>query len=275
MRRIAPWVLAASLVPTLADLSSGAGPAPRIAAHRGGAHLWPENSLLAFRNALALGADLLELDVHLSADGEVIVLHDPTLARTTTGRGAVRDLRLADLAPLRLLARDGSVTEEPVPTLAQLLDLLRPARAELLLEIKVDDRKQRYPGIEEKVLALLRERDLGARTFVMAFESPTIERVRQLDSTIRTVLLVGRGRVERARAGAGEVVRWTREVGATALGIDHRVLDADVMAAARRAGLTVATWTVNDQADIRRVIGLGVDIVISDRPDLARQLSGR
>ena len=275
MRRIAPWLLAASLLPTFTDLGSGAGPGPRIAAHRGGALLWPENSLLAFRNALALGADLLELDVHLSADGEVIVLHDPTLARTTTGRGAVRDLRLADLAPFRLRARAGGVTEEPVPTLAQLLDLLRPAPAELLLEIKIDDRNWRYPGIEEKVLALLRERGLVDRTFVMAFESPTIERVRQLDSTIRTVLLVERRRVERARAAAEEIVRWTREAGATALGIDHRALDADVMVAARRGGLMVAVWTVNEAADIRRVIGLGVDIVISDRPDLARQLSGR
>jgi glycerophosphoryl diester phosphodiesterase len=187
----------------------------------------------------------------------------------------VREQRLADLAPLRLRARDGTVTAEPVPTLGQVLDLLAPSRAELLLEVKVDDRKHRYPGIEGKVLAALRERGLAARTFVMAFEAPTVARVRELDADIRTVLLVARGQVEPSRTSAEEVARWVRDVKATALGIDYRRLDAPVVAAARRAGLTVATWTVNAEADIRQVIGLGVDIVISDRPDLALRLSGR
>jgi glycerophosphoryl diester phosphodiesterase len=162
-----------------------------------------------------------------------------------------------------------------VPTLGQVLDLLAPSRAELLLEVKVDDRKHRYAGIEEKILTTLRDRGLAARTFVMAFEAPTVARVRQLDPNIRTVLLVARGQVERSRTSADAVVRWVREAKATALGIDHRALDAHVVATARRAGLTVATWTVNAEADIRHVISLGVDIVISDRPDLALRLGGR
>ena len=99
-------------------VSAAAGPGVQVAAHRGGALLWPENSLLAFRNALALGTDLLELDVHLTADGELVVIHDPTLERTSTGTGAVGGARLADLAGTRLRARDGAVTDEPVPTLA-------------------------------------------------------------------------------------------------------------------------------------------------------------
>src|SRR5215475_2485207 len=107
---------------------------PRVAAHRGGALLWPENSLRAFRGALGLGADFLETDVHLSADGEVMVIHDPTLERTTTGRGAVRENRLGDLGRVRLKAADGAVTDEPVPTLGALLDLLKPGRSSLLLE---------------------------------------------------------------------------------------------------------------------------------------------
>lgn len=275
MRRTSRWLLIAVLLAALTASLSGAGPATRIAAHRGGALLWPENSLLAFRNALALGADLLETDVHLTADGGVVVLHDPTLDRTTTGRGPVRNLQLADVALLRLKARAGSVTEEPVPTLAQLLDLLASGQAELLLEIKVDDRRQHYPGIEEKVLGQLRDRGLTSRTLVMAFEAATIERLRQLDSTIRTVLLVGRGRVERARMAADDVIRWTREAGATAIGIDYRVLDARVLVAARRAGLTIATWTVNEERDLRGILDLGVDIVISDRPDVALRLRGR
>lgn len=256
-------------------VSAAAGPPVQVAAHRGGALLWPENSLLAFRNALALGADLLELDVHLSRDGEVVVIHDPTLERTSTGAGAVAAAGRADLAAARLRGRDGAVTDEPVPTLAQVLDLLGPSRAELLLEIKVDPARQPYPGIEASTLALVRARGLRARTVVMAFEPETLRRVRALDPEIRTTLLVSRGRVERERAGASTVTGWATAVGATSLGIDHRVLDAALVAAARQAGLQLAAWTVNTEPDLRRVLDLGVDIVISDQPDLALRLAGR
>ncbi len=251
---------------------AAAGAGPRIAAHRGGALLWLENSLDAYRQALALDVDYVETDVHLTADGEVVVLHDATLDRTTSGAGAVGAARTGDLRRLQLRARDGSLSHEPIPTLGELLDLVRPSRAELLLEIKVDHRDRRYPGIEENVLALLRERSLAARTIVMAFEAPTIERVRQLDPTIRTALLVERRRGARA---PDDVVQQAQAAGATVLGIDRRLLNAAVMTAARRAGVRVAAWTVNDEADLRRVIGLGVDIVISDRPDLALRLAGR
>src|SRR5262249_33847703 len=97
-------------------LAQGAA-ASLIAAHRGGALLWPENSLLAFRNAIDMGADFVEFDVHLSRDGEVIVIHDPTLDRTTTGVGPVRERTLAELKSLRLKDRAGTITAEPIPTL--------------------------------------------------------------------------------------------------------------------------------------------------------------
>jgi glycerophosphoryl diester phosphodiesterase len=277
MRSAGPLLLAvlALALTSVAGAAAVAGRQPLVAAHRGGAALWSENSLEAFRNALALGVDFLETDVHLTADGTVILLHDPTLERTTTGAGAVRTSVAADLARLRLRTGDGRATDEPVPTLVQLLELLKPARAELLLEIKVDDRGQRYPGIEEKTLALLRERELAGRTLIMAFERDTIARIRTLDPAMRTVLLIGRGQVQRERVWPAESVKWAVGLGATAVGFNHRLIDADVVAACRKARLRLAAWTVNEEADIRRVIGLGADIVISDRPDLARRLAGR
>jgi glycerophosphoryl diester phosphodiesterase len=99
--------------------------------------------------------------------------------------------------------------------------------------------------------------------------------VRALDAGIRTTMLVSRSRVERERATPATVVGWATEVGATSLGIDHRVVDAPLVAAARQAGLRLAAWTVNTESDIRRVLDLGVDIVISDQPDLALRLAGR
>jgi glycerophosphoryl diester phosphodiesterase len=248
---------------------------PLVVAHRGGALLWPENSLLAFRNALALGADFLETDVHLTADGELVVLHDPTLERTTTGRGAVRAMSLASLADVRLKAADGAVTGERIPRLTELLDLLAPSTARLLLEIKVDAGREAYPQIEEKALALVKARGLLDRVVVMAFEDATLRRVRALEPGVRTTLLVDRGRVNEARVRAKEAVRWATDAGATDLGIDHRLVDAGVVTAARAAGLRVAAWTVNEEAAIRRMLDLGVDLVISDRPDLVVRLRGR
>jgi glycerophosphoryl diester phosphodiesterase len=271
------FVLLAVLAVALSGVvggSAASGRRPLVAAHRGGAALWPENSLRAFRSALALGVDYLETDIHLTADGSVVLLHDPTLERTTTGSGAVRASTTTDLARLRLKAGDGSVTDEPVPTLVQLLEVLKPTSAGLLLEIKVDDRAQRYPEIEEKVLALLRERELAGRVLIMAFERETIGRMRALDAGMRTVLLIGRGQVQRERVWPAESVRWAVGLGTTAVGFNHRLIDADVVAACRQAGLLLAAWTVNAEADIRRVIDLGADIVISDRPDLARRLAG-
>jgi glycerophosphoryl diester phosphodiesterase len=248
---------------------------PLFAAHRGGALLWPENSLLAYRNALALGADFLETDIHLTADDEMVVIHDPTLERTTTGRGAVRAATRASLADVRLKAADGTVTAERLPTLADLLDLLGPSTARLLLEIKVDTAREAYPGIEDRALALVKARGLMDRVVVMAFEDATVRRVRALEPGVRTTLLVGRGRVERAHVLPKEAVRWATESGATDLGIDYRLVDAEVVTAARAAGLRVGVWTVNDEAAIQRMLDLGVDLVISDRPDVVKRLLGR
>src|SRR6185503_16517189 len=142
--------------------------APLFAAHRGGAALWPENSLLAFRNALALGADYLEMDVHLSRDGEVMVMHDPTLDRTSTGSGPVRAL-----------------TEEPVPTLERVVALAAAAKRQMLVEIKTDEQRRRYPGIEEKVLAILDRHRFAPSAIVMSFEGDTWRRVRQLRPDVR------------------------------------------------------------------------------------------
>jgi glycerophosphoryl diester phosphodiesterase len=109
----------------------------------------------------------------------------------------------------------------------------------------------------------------------MAFEAETIRRIRALQPSIRTAFLVGKGRLDREGVPAREAARWTRELGATQLGIDHRALTADVVEAARAAGLEVGAWTVNDEPDMRAAIAAAVTLITSDRPDLALRLLGR
>ncbi len=276
MRRLAGVAVAsAALALSCHATAQSASLAPLVAAHRGGAALGPENSVLAFRQALALGVDALELDVHLSADGEVVVLHDATLDRTTTGRGPVREATSAALASLRLRTRDGHVTDERIPTLAQVLDLAAPARVAILPEIKVAADGRPYPGIEEKVLGLIGTRGLLARATVQAFAPETIRRVRALAPGVRTMLLVGRARMNHERVAPAMAVQWALDSGATDLGIDHRLVDRSVVDAARKASVRLAVWTVNDETDMRRMIELGVDVIMSDRPDLLRRVVGR
>jgi glycerophosphoryl diester phosphodiesterase len=261
--------------------------APRYVVHRGGAALWPENSLLAFRNALTLGARLLELDVHLTADGEVAVIHDATLDRTTDGSGPVAAHTAAYLKSLRLRGPDGVLTEEWVPTLGEVLALAAPTGVMLLIEIKTPgpavgyERRgprvlavpgPRYAGLEKKVIEALTAVGMARRAFVMAFNPAVLEEVRSLAPAQPTALLVDRHHLDSAGVPAAETVAWASGAGASFLGLHHTLCDASVVEAARAAGVAVGVFTVNDEAAMRRLAEMGVDVIISDRPDLVARL---
>lgn len=273
-----PLLLALGLVAVCAVVGSVTAAAqsmiaPLFAAHRGGALLWAENSLLAFRNALALGADFLELDVHLTRDGEVVVIHDATLERTTTGSGPVRERTLAELGAVRLKDRDGAVLEEGIPTLDQVVALAAAGKRQILLEIKTDERRRRYPEIEEKVFAVLDRHHFTSFTVVMAFEAATWRRLRQLRPDARAAALYS-ARMLRAADVTAEL-EALRQAGVGFVGLDQALVNADVARQVRLAGLTLGVWTVNQREAIARFIDQGVGVVITDRPDLAKELLGR
>lgn len=246
----------------------------RIAAHRGGAALWPENSLLAFQSAIALGSDLLELDVHLTRDRTIAVIHDAALERTTDGTGPVASATAPDLRRLRLRGPDGTLTAEHVPSFEEVLATAAAATAPvgLLVEVKGPSTGVRYDGLEELILAALARAGLQARATIMAFNPDVIARLKSLAPRARTTFLVSRGAVERAGARPEQTVDWAAAAGVTDLGVEHTLADERLVAAARAANLTLGVWTVNDRAAIRRMLELGVDIITSDRPDLAKRL---
>jgi glycerophosphoryl diester phosphodiesterase len=246
-----------------------------LAAHRGGARLWPENSLLAFRNAIGLGADFVEFDVHLSKDGQVVVIHDPTLERTTTGAGAVKDRTLAELKTLRLKDRGGKVTEEAIPTLAELVGLVAPTPLRLLLEIKVAADRRRYPGIEEKVLGILDSRGMAARTIVMAFQEETVRRIRALRPEVSVGGLYEKRDLAEMRSTVEQEIERLRNAGARFIGLHQGLVTAEVVEQVGQAGFLLGVWTVNDAPAMKRFIEMGVGILITDRPDVAKELLGR
>jgi glycerophosphoryl diester phosphodiesterase len=264
----------------------------RLAAHRGGARLWPENSLRAFRESLALGVDLLELDVHLTADGQVVVIHDATLDRTTDGHGAVGERGAAELVRVRLRGPDGVVTDERLPTFQEVLAVVAPSRAGLLVEVKgpvagvnviyerIDGEARitpgpAYAGLVPKTLAALRQASMLGRVNVMGFSPDVVTETRALEPSVPTTFLVAAAHVRNMDALPEAAIAWAARLGATDLGIQHTLASPGVLAAARAAGLRIGVWTVNDEEAMRHVIALGVDVLTTDRPDLARRVLGR
>ncbi|HEX3177271.1 MAG TPA: glycerophosphodiester phosphodiesterase [Methylomirabilota bacterium] len=265
----------------------------RLAAHRGGALLWPENSLRAFRESIALGADLLELDLRLSADGRVVVVHDLTLERVSDAQGSVGERTAAELARVRLRAPDGTLSDEGIPTLEQVLELVAPSGTGLLLEVKgptprdnvLFERVERgevritpgpqYPGLVESTVAAVRAAGMLDRVNVMGFNPDAVRQARALRPPVAATFLVAAGHVTLVEAQPVDAVAWAAGLGATDVGLEHTLASAPVVAAAHAAGLRVGVWTVNAEADMGRMLDLGVDVLTTDRPDLARRVLGR
>jgi glycerophosphoryl diester phosphodiesterase len=237
-----------------------------IASHRGGAFLWPENSILAFRNALALPAEQLELDVHLSADGEPAVMHDHTLDRTTDGGGPVGALSMAELRRVRLRGTGG----EGVPSLAEAAALVRDAGKVLRLEIKADGEGRPYPGVVPACLSVLDGLGMRGRTVLMSFQPATVAEAAAAGGFRRTVLLLEsrpwRGMTAAAAAGLA------RACGADEVGLHIRELDQAAVAFLRAAGFGVGAWGANHERSIRVGFDLGLDAIATDDPPLALRL---
>lgn len=237
---------------------------PQVIAHRGASAQAPENTLAAFRRALDLGVDAVEFDVHLSADGEPVVLHDPVVDRTTDGQGLVRDLPLAVLRRLDAGRWFGEAfAGERIPTLAEALDLLRGVRA--IVEIK--NGPVAYPGIAARAVAVARAVGHPAVTF-SSFDHPVLLEVRRADPTADTAaLFMGRPVDPGALAAAAAACR---------LHAHWAWVTPEFVREAHAAGLTVEVWTVDEPAAIAHVLPLGVDGIMSNYPDrLQAVLAGR
>ena len=235
-------------------------------AHRGGSALRPENTLLAFDHAVSLGVDGLECDVQLSRDGEVVVMHDPTVQRTTDGAGAVKDLTADELARLDAAARFGSYRGHGigVPTLRSVLK--RYAGLPLVIEIKSDQ-----PEVADRVLEVIREAHAEDRVILAGFSHAVVAHVRRVAPHIPTS--GSRPEVQSALLRSW-LWRKPRLTGYRLLQVPFRfrgrqVLTRAYVRAARRAGIPVHSWIVDQPEDLRAIIEWGVTGLISDRPDLA------
>jgi glycerophosphoryl diester phosphodiesterase len=253
---------------------------PLVYAHRGGAALRPENTIASFDNGLSLGADGLEFDVRLSRDGVVVVHHDATLERTTNGRGSLASCTADELAhvdagywftPADTRTKESDPPSHPyrgqghgVPRLQQVLS--RYPGVPLIIELKVND-----PELARRTIQEVRAANAVDRVAIGSFGWRVLRTVRALEPAIPT----GASREEVRLALYRSWVRWPlgkeayREFQVPERSGPTRVVSRNFIRHAHRVGLPVKVWTVNDPADMRRLLEWGVDALISDRPDLA------
>lgn len=245
---------------------------PLVIAHRGGAGLRPENTMAAFEHAVALGVDAVECDVHLSKDGEVVVIHDDTVDRTTDGRGAVSSFTAAELADLDAGSAFRDLDGRPsfrqqgiaIPRLEEVLCRL-PATP-VVLELK-----GRNPSIVDPVLEVIRRCGREADVVIGGFSQAVLAAVRTRASAIPTSASTAEVRSTLRRAWFRLAPRPT---GCRLFQLPlhyhgRRILRPSLARLLRQAGLPLHAWVIDDPAEMRMLLGWGVTGLITDRPDLA------
>jgi len=244
---------------------------PQLHAHRGGAGLAPENTLAAFRKAIELDVDAIEMDLHVTRDGQVVVMHDETLDRTTNGRGRVQDLTLEEVKRYDAGTKySPAFRGERIPTLREVISLVKSSgntQVRLNLELKFHPDRPGMPAdFEERALAVLRETGFVGRVGILSFYHPSLAKIKRLEPGIKTGVLVG------GRQAPTDPVALVRQYQADCYLPNFRLLTPETVATVHQAGISIITWTVNDEADMRRVIGLGMgrfpgDGIATDYPD--------
>ena len=230
-------------------------------AHRGASYHAPENTLSAFQLARDMGADGIELDVQLSHDGTAVVIHDATVDRTTDGFGAVADLTLAELKELDAGSWVSSdFAGERIPTLTEVFEAVGQ---DLLLNLELKVMVSEPTGLEEVVVSLIAHYGMKDRVLISSFNPLALQRVRRAHPHIPLALLYG------ASLPGAELERWVQDLQPlAALHPEHRLVNATHLAWAREHNCRVNTWTVDEPGEMRRLLALGVEGLITNRPDL-------
>ena len=241
-----------------------------IIGHRGGASIGPENTLACFRKGIEAGADMIEIDIHLTKDGEIVICHDQSIDRTTNGKGKIREMTFDEIRQYRAVDAQGNVTDQQLPSLDEVFQLFTDVRAKgnpckLLIEIKRTN--DIYQGIEERLLQKIS--DYGAKEWVVvqSFNDFALEIIHQLDPTIRLEKLF-----LFKLPGLPIIMDWFRFTRfsyekyhyVSSFNMNYLWLTRSFLNDIHRHGKEVKIWTLEGVKAPR----LDVDGIITNRPDL-------
>ena len=233
----------------------------KIWAHRGACADAPENTLPAFQLAFDQGADGVELDVQRTRDGVLVVCHDETIDRTSNGSGAISELTFDQLRRLDFSNGRNGYARVPIPTLAEVLDLVRGT--DKVVDIELKNSVVRYPGMEEQVDALVAGFGLTDQVWYSSFNHLSLLHLAELGSPVARGVLYVEQLVRPWEYAAG--------FGVDALHPLATTVDAGLVEAAHAAGIRVHPWTVDDPRAIVALAAAGVDAIITNVPRVARE----
>lgn len=235
----------------------------KVYAHRGASAYAPENTLEAFALAAQQGAHGVELDVHLTKDGEIVVAHDETIDRVADGHGLIGEMTLAELKGFHFNKLMPRFADATIPTLREVLELLRAEGLEVNIEIKTD--RNLYQGIEEKTMRIVAEAGMEEKALYSSFNHCSLATIKKLNEKAVCGLLYS------------EIMMrpWTyaNELGMDALHPHYRQLVVPgIVDLSHKAGVMVNPWTVDEETVLKWVIATGADVIITNYPDRALRL---
>lgn len=239
-----------------------------IIAHRGARNLWAENSLQGFRNVLDVGGRAVEFDLHLGADGAILVIHDATLDRTTTAKGPVRHLTKTSRHDLCLIGPDGEI-DEGVPLLSEVLEILAPVPGlRLLPEFKADETGFYDPALIEVTVDILRDYGLEARTTLHSFDIEVLRLLARVAPEFERMISVNADWAAR-QGGIVYVIEQVRDL-VSVIAIEQDLLEAEFTRITALWPLErISVWTVNEPESIANWLARGPGYLTSDDPQLA------
>jgi len=252
-------------------------PDVKVIAHRGGSHLAPENTMAAFKNAIKLGVDMIEIDVEQTIDSVVVVIHDATVDRTTNGTGAVDTLTWEYVKSLNASQswKGNSHKNEKISTLDEVLELLKGTGVTLLIEIK--EGSERYPGIEKRTVDAIQRFNAYSWTIVQSFNKKAIDRVKQKDNNIKTFYLLGRSSFReyynsiRKEREQNPSLRFNYD----GLAVSYKAWSKQSLDSVKQMGLETYGWTVGDTVAMKKLIDNGITGIITDDPDKLLEIVNR
>lgn len=230
----------------------------KIFAHRGFSSKYPENTMLAFRKAVEIGVDGIELDVHLTKDNEIVIIHDEDIKRTCNGEGLVKDMTLAQLKKFDASATfKGVYGKNEIPTLREYFELVRST--DVITNIELKTGVYEYPTIEQRVIDLVREYGLENKIIFSSFNHFTVKRCEEIAPEIKRGFLTG--------DWLYDFGKYTAERNVQCCHPWHITLNEETVREIHAAGREINTWTVNEYEDIERLSAMGVDCLIGNYPD--------
>ncbi len=230
----------------------------KIFAHRGFSGKYPENTMLAFQKAVEIGVDGIELDVHLTKDNELVIIHDEDIRRTCDGEGLVKDMTLEELRRF-----DASATFRGVygfcgiPTLREYFELVKDT--DIITNIELKTGVYEYPTIEKRTVELIKEFGLEEKIIFSSFNHFTVKRCEEIAPEIKRGFLTG--------DWIYDFGKYTKERNVQCCHPWHITLSQEVVDEMHAQGREINTWTVNEYEDIERLAAMGVDSLIGNFPD--------